>query len=179
MKRRSRLGWLELILGVLLILLGVATILLPGKVFGGLIVLFGFAAVIMGIGDILLHGTVHRLWPCHIADFRYRQRNGRHHACGISGCRSDGLICPVSYLVHRPLYFQTVPRRNDTALFRKRDVLYHFDPQRRRPGPWDPDALSSGIFSGSDWVYRRILPDPPWDRQHHPGVQQCGNAVRR
>ena len=60
MKRRSRLGWLELILGVLLILLGVATILLPGKVFGGLIVLFGFAAVIMGIGDILLYIRMER-----------------------------------------------------------------------------------------------------------------------
>ena len=60
MKRRSRLGWLELILGVLLILLGDATILLPGKVFGGLIVLFGFAAVIMGIGDILLYIRMER-----------------------------------------------------------------------------------------------------------------------
>ena len=61
MKRRSRLGWLELILGVLLILLGVATILLPGKVFGGLIVLFGFAGRDHGYRrypSVYPHGTV-------------------------------------------------------------------------------------------------------------------------
>ena len=55
MRRRSGFGWLELIIGILLILIGIFTLLRPGSVFSGLLFLFGIIAVIMGIADILLY----------------------------------------------------------------------------------------------------------------------------
>ena len=60
MRRRSGFGWLELIIGILLILIGIFTLLRPGSVFSGLLFLFGIIAVIMGIADILLYIEVER-----------------------------------------------------------------------------------------------------------------------
>lgn len=60
MKRRSGFGWLELIEGILLIVLGGYTLARPEHALGGLIILFGVAAVVMGVADILLYVRVER-----------------------------------------------------------------------------------------------------------------------
>ena len=60
MKRRSGFGWLELIEGILLIVLGSYTLFRPEHALTGLIVLFGVMAVVMGIADILLYVRVER-----------------------------------------------------------------------------------------------------------------------
>ena len=60
MKNRSGFGWLELVEGILLILLGSYTFVRPDRALTGFIVLYGIVAVIMGIADILLYVRVER-----------------------------------------------------------------------------------------------------------------------
>lgn len=60
MRRRSGFGWIELIEGILLILLGGYTFVNPDRALTGFIVLYGIIAVAMGIADILLYAHVER-----------------------------------------------------------------------------------------------------------------------
>ena len=55
MKRRSGFGWLELIEGILLIVLGCYTFARPDRALTGFIVVYGIFAVAMGVADILLY----------------------------------------------------------------------------------------------------------------------------
>lgn len=60
MKRRSGFGWLELAVGVLLIVLGVLVFTKPDIALTSMIFAYGVAAVIMGIADIMLYIEVER-----------------------------------------------------------------------------------------------------------------------
>lgn len=60
MRRYSNLGWIELIEGILLILLGIYTFVRSDKAIIGFIVVYGVMAVIMGIADILLYIRIER-----------------------------------------------------------------------------------------------------------------------
>ena len=60
MRRRSRYGWLELIEGILLILLGIYTLCNPGGMLRGITVAYGFLAVITGISDIVFYAKTER-----------------------------------------------------------------------------------------------------------------------
>lgn len=60
MRRYSNLGWMELIEGILLILLGIYTFVRSDKAIIGFIVVYGVMAVIMGIADILLYIRIER-----------------------------------------------------------------------------------------------------------------------
>ena len=54
MKKRSGFGWLELIVGAVLVTLGILTLVRPDWALSGAVYAYGVAAVAMGIGDILL-----------------------------------------------------------------------------------------------------------------------------
>ena len=58
MRRRSGFGWLELIIGLLLVVLGILAFLKPELALTSLVFAYGIAAVAMGVADILLfiHG---------------------------------------------------------------------------------------------------------------------------
>lgn len=60
MRRRSRYGWLELIEGILLILLGVITLFRPGNVLKGVTIIYGIMAVVTGISDIVFYAKTER-----------------------------------------------------------------------------------------------------------------------
>ena len=60
MKRRSGFGWLELLLGVILIALGIGALAVPDLALTGMVLAYGFAAIIMGIADIVLYIEVER-----------------------------------------------------------------------------------------------------------------------
>ena len=49
MRGRSGFGWLELVIGILLILLGVFTLVNPSLALTGLVVVFGIVALVMRI----------------------------------------------------------------------------------------------------------------------------------
>ena len=60
MKRRSGFGWVELILGIALIALGVLALANPDLALNGMVIAYGIAAVVMGVADILLYIRVER-----------------------------------------------------------------------------------------------------------------------
>lgn len=55
MKRRSGLGWFELLEGILLMGLGVYSLFKPMQSLMGLMILYGVGAVASGVGDIILY----------------------------------------------------------------------------------------------------------------------------
>lgn len=61
MKRRSGLYWIELIIGILLVLFGIYTWLRPGQSLNWIVMLYGLFAVIMGISDIVFYIRAERL----------------------------------------------------------------------------------------------------------------------
>lgn len=60
MKRHSGFGWLELAVGILLILLGILVFLYPDVALKTLIIAYGLAAVITGISDLILYIRLER-----------------------------------------------------------------------------------------------------------------------
>ena len=60
MRRRSGFGWLELAIGIILIVLGVLTLVSPDVALSSMVFVYGIAAVIMGVADILLYIRVER-----------------------------------------------------------------------------------------------------------------------
>ena len=55
MIRRSGFGWLEFIVGVLLIILGLYTFTRPIEAVMTLVIVYGILALLMGIGDIVMY----------------------------------------------------------------------------------------------------------------------------
>ena len=60
MKRRSGYGWLELIMGILLILLGIFTFIRPTETLTGVVIIYGIIAVLTGIADIVFYIKIDR-----------------------------------------------------------------------------------------------------------------------
>lgn len=60
MRRRSKFGWMELIIGILLIVLGIFTFLRPGSVLTGAVLVYGVFALITGIADIVFYVKMER-----------------------------------------------------------------------------------------------------------------------
>lgn len=60
MRRHSGFGWLELIVGIVLIVLGVLAFLDPDFALTSLVFAYGVAAVVMGVADIILFIQVER-----------------------------------------------------------------------------------------------------------------------
>lgn len=55
MRNRSRFGWIELIEGILLIILGIFSFVRPGSIISGFIIFFGLIALCIGILDIIFY----------------------------------------------------------------------------------------------------------------------------
>lgn len=60
MRGRSGFGWLELVIGIVLIVLGVFAFAVPDLALTGLVFAYGIAAVIVGVADIILFIEVER-----------------------------------------------------------------------------------------------------------------------
>lgn len=60
MKRKMGFGWIELILGVLLVLAGVYALANPQAALGSMVVLYGLAAIVTGIADIVIYVKLER-----------------------------------------------------------------------------------------------------------------------
>ena len=55
MMRRSGFGWLESIIGIILIVLGIVALSNPTGVVNGFVIVCGIVAIIMGIADIIMY----------------------------------------------------------------------------------------------------------------------------
>lgn len=60
MRRRSGFGWLELVIGIVLIVLGVLAFAKPDLALTSMVFAYGVAAVVMGVADIILYIQVER-----------------------------------------------------------------------------------------------------------------------
>lgn len=60
MTKRSTLGWLELILGILFIVLGIYTLVKADVALGGIVIVYGLLAILTGIVDIVLYVKLDR-----------------------------------------------------------------------------------------------------------------------
>lgn len=60
MKKRSSFGWLELLTGVFMIVLGILVFAVPNLIMTSMAIFFGIAAIIMGVTDIVLFIQVER-----------------------------------------------------------------------------------------------------------------------
>lgn len=60
MRKRTWFGWLELAIGILLIVLGILAFVKPDLALTSLVFAYGAAAVIMGIADIIMYIHVER-----------------------------------------------------------------------------------------------------------------------
>lgn len=60
MRGRSGFGWLELIIGILLVILGIWAFAAPGIALTGMVFAYGIVAVVMGVADIILFVQVER-----------------------------------------------------------------------------------------------------------------------
>lgn len=60
MRRRSGFGWLELVIGIVLIVLGVLVFTKPDLALTSMVFAYGLAAMVMGVADIILYIQVER-----------------------------------------------------------------------------------------------------------------------
>ena len=60
MRRKSGFGWLELVIGIVLIALGIWAFARPDLALSGMVFAYGIAAVVMGVADLLLFIEVQR-----------------------------------------------------------------------------------------------------------------------
>ncbi len=60
MRRRSGYGWLELIIGILLVILGLFTYIRPENTLTWIVIVYGLIAVITGISDIIFYVKAER-----------------------------------------------------------------------------------------------------------------------
>ena len=58
MRNRSRFGWIELIEGILLIILGIFSFLRPDSMLSGFVMFFGLIALCIGILDIIFYALM-------------------------------------------------------------------------------------------------------------------------
>ena len=55
MRRKTGLGWLELVLGIVLVILGIYSFARPESALTGVVIFYGIVAVVTGVADILLY----------------------------------------------------------------------------------------------------------------------------
>ena len=60
MRKRSAFGWLELIIGIIMVFLGVFIFVRPETALTGIVILYGIIAVVMGITDIMFYVKMER-----------------------------------------------------------------------------------------------------------------------
>ena len=173
MRRRSRYGWLELIEGILLILLGIYTLCNPGGMLRGITFAYGFLAVITGISDIVFYAKTERYigfgrYHCS-GDWNFKSPC-RTNASDVPKCRRADHDPASPNLVHRSFCFQIDPHPSGPS-GRKILLLLYLDCKYPWNHPWLSDdhlAVGSVVFNG---LYYWRLSDPSWNRLRGDGLQ--------
>lgn len=138
MRNRSRFGWIELIEGILLIILGIFSFLRPDSMLSGFVMFFGLIALCIGILDIIFY-------------VRTEEHVGFAPTIALmSGCLSvlaglmllvypgavKGFFTFLPDVVYRTLHFTTVTAANDTRLDSKMALLLYYDCKHRWSFSW-------------------------------------------
>ena len=135
MRNRSRFGWIELIEGILLIILGIFSFLRPDSMLSGFVMFFGLIALCIGILDIIFYVRTEE----HVGfapTVRMLKRSCWSDASCISWCCEMGFFTFLPDVVYRPLHFTTVTAANDTRLDSKMALLLYYDCKHRWSFSW-------------------------------------------
>ena len=113
MKRHTGYGWLELIEGILLIILGALAIASPGGILRWITIFYGVMAIVTGITDIIFYAKSERyigFAPCvSLAMLQpVRLCADRSGADGISAHRRTGCNIAASAMVYRTQRIEAV-----------------------------------------------------------------------
>ena len=139
MRNRSRFGWIELIEGILLIILGIFSFLSSRQYVIRLChVLWTYCALYRNPRHYLLcqnRGTC-RLCANYCSYVRMLKRSCWSDASCISWCCEMGFFTFLPDVVYRPLHFTTVTAANDTRLDSKMALLLYYDCKHRWSFSW-------------------------------------------
>ena len=160
MKRRSGFGWMELIIGIALAVLGIFTFVYPDNAVTTLVVIYGIIAVITGIADVVLYVRVEK-----------------HIGFGptvslISGILSVmagvmllvypnagkwviSLLFPI--LVHRALHLKALAPEHNKVYCGQLCLLVHDDSQYYRACARRCDDIQPEHFDCGGRLYRRRI----------------------
>ena len=152
MRRRSRYGWLELIEGILLILLGIYTLCNPGGMLRGITFAYGFLAVITGISDIVFYA-----------------KTERYIGFGPTIALVTGILSLLAGLML--LMYPNAGELIMTLLLPIWFIALYLDCKDPWNHPWLSDdhlAVGSVVFNG---LYYWRLSAPSWNRLRGDGLQ--------
>ena len=173
MRRRSRYGWLELIEGILLILLGIYTLCNPGGMLRGITFAYGFLAVITGISDIVFYAKTERyigFGPtiALVTGILSLLAGLMLLMYPNAGELIMTLLLPIWFIAH------SVSRLTHIPLVRLAGKFYYYftyDCKYPWNHPWLSDdhlAVGSVVFNG---LYYWRLSDPSWNRLRGDSLQ--------
>ena len=173
MRRRSRYGWLELIEGILLILLGIYTLCNPGGMLRGITFAYGFLAVITGISDIVFYAKTERyigFGPtiALVTGILSLLAGLMLLMYPNAGELITTLLLPIWFIAH------SVSRLTHIPLVRLAGKFYYYftyDCKYPWNHPWLSDdhlAVGSVVFNG---LYYWRLSDSSWNRLRGDGLQ--------
>ena len=159
MKRRSGFGWMELIIGIALAVLGIFTFVYPDNAVTTLVVIYGIIAVITGIADVVLYVRVekHIGFPITIAHLGYTQRHGGRHAARLSQRGQMGNLAAVPDMVHRALHLKALAPEHNKVHCGQLCLLVHDDSQYYRAGARRCDDIQPEHFDCGGRLYRRRI----------------------
>ena len=173
MRRRSRYGWLELIEGILLILLGIYTLCNPGSMLRGITFAYGLLAVITGISDIVFYAKTE-----HYIGFGPTIALVTGILSLLAGLmllmypNAGELVMTLlaSNLVHCTFGFQTDPSPAGPFGWKILLLLYHDCKYSWNHPRLSDDYLAVGsvVFNG---LYYWRLSDPSWNRLRGDSLQ--------
>ena len=137
MRNRSRFGWIELIEGILLIILGIFSFIRPDSMLSGFVMFFGLVALCIGILDIIFY-------------VRTEEHMGFAPTISlISGSLS--VLAGLMLLV----YPGAVKWAFASYLDKQRTLLLCHGSQYHRPLPWHFDAYSPSYRTDFAWLSDR------------------------
>ena len=162
MIRRAGFGWLELAIGMMLIVLGILALARPDFVLDSMVFAYGIAAVVMGVADIILYIRVER-----------------YTGFGPILSMISGILSVMTGVM-----LMVYPRAGVlvlTVLFPIWFIAHciYPDHQHHRADSGMPDAAEPAAHAGDHPQPCRRLPHPSGNRRRGDGIQPDGHAVLR
>ena len=168
MKRHTGYGWLELIEGILLIILGALAIASPGGILRWITIFYGVMAIVTGICQV---GTLHWVCTVRVSGCRGDQRDHRSGADGISAHRRTGCNIAASAMVYCTQRIEAVSSWIYPEFVQRKVFLCLTGHQCVRSGSRCADDILAADCFVLSRIFDRYIPDYIRNRQCNIGLQ--------
>lgn len=121
MRKRTEFGWMELILGIILTILGIFTMIRPESMLNSIVICYGIVAAVSGIADIIFYvkdGAAYGSCTDSIPDLWHLKYPAWYDADPLSGSHTTVSNLALCTLDHYAQYIQTVPYQHSTVFCR-------------------------------------------------------------